>query len=258
MINLTRLLEQLTNLVVGRLFEAGVPQSHCSEWLGRAETQHLVGLSLEQPDRLRRSDGHRNDDTRWLLFPHRLNRCPHGETGRQTIVDENHRAPTQQRRSVSGVVMLLAPCELPHFLRDHRIDSVTRHSQATDQIAVEHLDPARRERAHRHLALTGNADLSHDEYVKRCIEDASDFVSDGNTASGQRKHHRMLGLERQQSVGQHSAGFATIKKKPLMHVAIECKSRTANLAPKNDVGHVLCRCVGKKHASMRNLPQDVW
>ncbi len=59
--------------------------------------------------------------------------------------------------------------------------------------------------------MTWNTDFQDDEHFERRIEEACDFISDGDSAAGQCKHDRALAFERQKGLAKCSASFTAIQ-----------------------------------------------
>src|SRR2546428_519505 len=95
---------RLPHLVVARLREVLVPEADGVERLRRGETDDLVGLLGEQLARVGGRRGNRDDHLGRPLASYTGGRGPHRRAGRETVVDENHRAAAQvERRPVPAV-----------------------------------------------------------------------------------------------------------------------------------------------------------
>jgi hypothetical protein len=80
---------------------------------------------------------------------------------------------------------------------------------------VKHAHAAGRDRAHRQLLVSGDAQLAHDKNVEGSAERAGDFICDGYAATRHCQHEQIppIGVSRE-LCGELPAGLATIAKEP--------------------------------------------
>src|SRR5205085_1265449 len=99
--------------------------------------------------------------------------------------------------------------------RDHAGDRLFGDAEHFDQRGVAHDDPAAGDRAHRELFLTGNAELTHQEYVERQAEARSDFERDGHAAARQ-PDDTPIGAATvpDETAAKHAPGIVAISKIP--------------------------------------------
>jgi hypothetical protein len=92
---------------------------------------------------------------------------------------------------------------------------MVRDPETMHELVVEHTHTAGRERAHRELLVSGDAQLAHDKNVEGSAKRACDFICDRYATTRQRQHKqvRAVGVSRELG-GEHPASLAAIAKEP--------------------------------------------
>ena len=112
----------------------------------------------------------------------------HGRAGRESVVDQDHRAVAQVDRGAAVAIELLASHELPAFDGRGALDVIVSEFQLGDDRVVEHTDTAARDRAEGQLLMARNTELAHEKQIERRREAAGELEADRHAASRQREH----------------------------------------------------------------------
>src|SRR5262249_28961362 len=82
----------------------------------------------------------------------------------------------------------IAPFELAPLARGDGFDGRVGDAELVDDVAAQHAYAAARDRAHRQLGMTGDAEFPDDEHVERRVERPRHFGADRDAAARQREH----------------------------------------------------------------------
>ena len=183
-----RLLEQHPDLVVGRLREVLVPDSHGLQRPGCDHAHHVVGHGAQAVAHVRVGDRDGDDDPRRLVGPQGMQRRQHGRPRGQPVVDEDDRAAGDVGRRAVTAVRLLAALQLAPLLGVDRLDPLGRQIQRLDQLGVENADTTGGDRAERVLLVSRHAELAHEKHVQGRVQRPRDLVADGHATARQGEH----------------------------------------------------------------------
>ncbi len=95
-----------------------------------------------------------------------------------------------------------------------QLELLGAHEQGADRVRVEHAHAPFGDGADAELGIAGRADLAHEQDVERGPERSRDLVAHRDAAARKGQHHRVLGGERPQRVGERRAGLAAVAEDP--------------------------------------------
>lgn len=204
--------QQRTDFVVAGLRKVRVPQPYRMEGLRRSNADHIISDCLQGVTALACTDRDGHCDVRRPQLAHGLHGCPYCCAGGQPVIDNDYLPPLHWNGRMIAAIQRLSSLQLEPLARN---DSVDLRSRDTPQEAVGfgvHDDhSAARDGPDCEFLMPRMPDLAHHQDVKRSLELPRNFGADGNTASGQRQHHRILPAALlQQGIAESSTGVAPI------------------------------------------------
>lgn len=188
--------------------------------MGIVGADGVVDHSGELPARRLRRGRNRDHDRLRVPFPQRLYRGEHARTGRQAVVDEDHRLAGHLQRRSATPVDGLAPDQFPPFTFGDVTQLLGCDAQRPQHVVVDDDMPTAGQRAHRELFVAGRAQLAHDERIQRDTERRRHLPGHGNPTAGQPQHHNVLATPvGAEQFGQDPARFAAVTEHPAGRVA---------------------------------------
>jgi hypothetical protein len=196
---------------IGDLRKIYVPRTDAAKRLRHCQHDQVVNESFERGAGVGRSYGYRNDNRSRRAFAQRKNCGVHACAGRESVVDQNHRAMTHIVCAQTAAICILAPLQFAHLAPRDLLDNVRRHAEKGYRVLVEHAHAAGRDGAHPELLAAGRADFPYDENVERRAQYTRDFITDRHPAAGKRQDaciaSGVRGKPRRQSPARIAAVF---------------------------------------------------
>lgn len=145
------------------------------------------------------------------------NRCAHGTSGSQAVVDQNGRFAMKIERRTACAVERFAAMHLGQFACDRAIDVLIANAEFLNHAFVENARLAR-DRTHGEFGLPGDANFTGNNDVERKMQSISDGESNGDTSARQSEDD---GIGREVSAaefgGEKAACFGAIGKWKVYH-----------------------------------------
>jgi len=134
--------QQIADLLVGRLRKVAIPLSNRGEDPGSTSTHHLVCDAGQLAAGVWRTHWNGDDDARRTLCADRLNRSLHCRARRQAIVYQQDDAIRELDRRPAGAVVAFPADELGFFLTRDVINDGGGNAELPDDVLVQNADSA--------------------------------------------------------------------------------------------------------------------
>jgi hypothetical protein len=185
-------IEECGDLVVGRRAEVFVPEPDRVEGLGRPGAHDLVHFFANGFAGVGGSAGHADDDSRRTLTSKRPGCDPHGRPCRQTVVDEDDGASTDDWRRAAAPVVPVTSCELLLLSSNGALDPLGGDAEGPNGVGIDEGRDPHRDGAHRQLLMAREAELPDQEDVERHVERLCDLVRDRDASAWQSQDQNVL------------------------------------------------------------------
>lgn len=129
---------------------------------------------------------------------------------RQTVVDDDDRAPAHVQWGATVAVADDATAQLARFSLDGRVQQRLRHPQPARALGVQHRAAVLGDRADPELGVARRTELAYGKDVQRRSERAGDLERDRHTTARQRDDDRALDGDRLQLGRQPPPSVTTI------------------------------------------------
>jgi hypothetical protein len=183
-----RALEQVTDLVIGRLAKIRVPETHGIKRLWCDGTNDIIGLAAQCLARLGWRDRDGNDDLRRVFLPERSDSDAHGRPRREPIIHNDYRPPGDVRRRTVTPVLTLTPFELALFCLSDRIDLSLGDSKLPDDGIVDEANASARNRTHSVFFVSRHAEFPNDKEIEWRVQRSRYLERDWHSTSRESKH----------------------------------------------------------------------
>ena len=188
-----RPVEQVDDLPVGGLREVRVELADREEVRRCVQTDDLVGGTPERLSYARRTHRHREDDAGGTLRPGDLTGGAGRRTGRDAVVDHDHRAPGQRGGGPVTAEPARATLELGALAVLDLRELLLAYQCLANHPLVHDPHTALADSAHAELRLERDAELADDNHIERGAERRRNLEGDRHPAAGQTHHHGVPG-----------------------------------------------------------------
>jgi len=208
--------QERANLIVRCLIEVAVELTDGVELLRSLKANKLADFAAQIVASAAGRNRNRNNES--LGQRMQSARCgPHGGSGGQSVVDEDHAAAVEMSGQASFAVCGLATRDLLQFAGSDRVNDLGTDVKGANDFVLHDHEAAAGHSAHGQFLLAGDAELAHHEHIERQIEFLSDFEGDRNAAPRQGKHDGILAAQViaklvAKDLYQGTAGVPTILK----------------------------------------------
>src|SRR5690606_40962087 len=132
-------------------------------------------------------------------------------TGRQAVVDEQHRTTGHVEWRTVATIRAFASRDLLLFIPGHAIDDIGGDRIPPDYVIVQYARAAAGHGAHRQLFMAGNTQLADDEDVERRAEGTGDLERDRHAATWKRENGGGLPGKTRQVTREREACLTAIR-----------------------------------------------
>ena len=161
-----------------------------------------------------RSDGYREHDLPCTMGAGDLERSASRASGRDPVVDDDHRPALERDHRPIAAVRSDAALELGALTGLDHHELVRGHLGDLQDVRIQDAHALFPDRAHTQLRLERHAELANDHDVEWCVEGASHFERDGHTAAGECQHHGMLIAERLEAHSERAPRVTAVTEPP--------------------------------------------
>jgi len=189
--------------------------------LRRLQADHFVGQRPKTHAVVNGPDGSGRDDLRRVMLPQCTDCGFHRRTGRQAIVDHNHRLAAKRRLGTIAVVRLVASLELSLLARDDLVHHRRRDTERRNRVLAEDAHATGRDCADGELRVSWGSKLSNEEHVEWCAKCPRDFKGDRDSAAREREDDDVVAVGvRPQGLGEVLSSLMPIAKRCICHMVL--------------------------------------
>ncbi len=168
---------------------------HRTERVRGQRAHHDIDLPAELRASVLGTNGYRDNELQRVLPAHRGDRGPHGGTGGQSVVDDDHHPIPQVRRRTSSPVLEGPAVQFEQLAVAYRIEVGGRDTQSgNDCVVRNHLNPVTNggNGTHGQLRLTGYSELADDQDIQRCTQGTRDLHRDRHSTARQSENDHIV------------------------------------------------------------------